>query len=52
MLGLFRPSVGYVGPSISTVGALRFVVVLGSMLKFSLEFVYLPFVQRDVSIVI
>jgi hypothetical protein len=48
MLGLFRPLEEYVGPSILTVGALCFVVLLGCMLTFSLESVCLPFVKRDV----
>jgi hypothetical protein len=40
MLGLFRPVEEYVGPSILTVGALRFVVLLGRMLTFSLVLVF------------
>jgi hypothetical protein len=52
MLGLFRPLEEYVSPSILTVGALCFGVLLGCMLKFYLEFVYTPFAERDISIVI
>jgi hypothetical protein len=52
MLGLFRPLEENVGPSILTVGALCFVVLLGFMLKISSEFVCFPFVERDVSTVI
>jgi hypothetical protein len=49
MLGLFRPLEDYVGPSILTVVALCSVAFLGCMLKFSSEFVCLPFVERDIS---
>jgi hypothetical protein len=52
MLGLFRPLEKYVGPSILTVGALCFVVLLGCMLKFSLAFLYLPFEERAISTLI
>jgi hypothetical protein len=44
MLSLFHPLEEYVGPSILTVGALHFIILLGCMLKFSLECIYLPFV--------
>jgi hypothetical protein len=42
---IFFPLEEHVDPSILTVGALSFVVLLGCMLNFSSEFVYLPFVQ-------
>jgi hypothetical protein len=51
MLGLFRPLAECVGSLILTVGAILFVVLLGCMLKFPLEFVHLPFVERDTSTV-
>jgi hypothetical protein len=47
MLGLLRPLDKYTAPSILTVGALYFVVVLGCMLKSSSEFVCLPFLELD-----
>jgi hypothetical protein len=52
MFGLFCPLEEYGGPSILAVGALCFVVLLGCMLIFSLEFIYLPFVERDISTLI
>jgi hypothetical protein len=52
MFGLFRPLDEYVGPAILNVGALCFVFFLGCMLKFTLEFVCLPFVERDISCII
>jgi hypothetical protein len=52
MLGLFRLLDEYVGPTTVNASTLCFVVLLSCTLKFSLEFVYLPFVERDVSIVI
>jgi hypothetical protein len=39
MLGPFRPLEEYVGPTILTVGALCFVVLLACMFTFSFEFV-------------
>lgn len=50
MLCLFHPLQEYVGTSILTVGALHFFTLLGCMLKFSLECVYLPFVPTAESI--
>lgn len=50
MFGLFRPLEEDADPSILTVGGLGFVYFLGSMSKFSSEFVCLPFLERDVSI--
>jgi hypothetical protein len=41
MLGLFSPLEECVGPTILTVGALHFIILLGCMLKFLSEFVYL-----------
>jgi hypothetical protein len=40
------------GRSISTAGALCFVILLDCTLTFSLTFVYLPFVERDISTLI
>jgi hypothetical protein len=50
MLCLFHPLEEYVGPSILTVGALHFIILLGCMFKFSLECVYLPFVPTAESV--
>jgi hypothetical protein len=52
LLGLLRRVERYVGPIIIAVGGLCFVVLLGCMLKFSLKFVYLPLVERDITTVI
>jgi hypothetical protein len=52
MFGIFCPLEEYVGPSILTVGALCFVVLVGHVYTFSLEFIYLPFVERGISNVI
>lgn len=49
IFGLFRP-LEYDGPSIATVHGLRF-VLLGCMLIFPLQSIYLPFLERDISIV-
>jgi hypothetical protein len=51
-LGLLYPLEEYISPSILTVSALCLIVILGFMLKFSLEFIYLPSVERDVLTVI
>lgn len=40
IFGLFRPLEGYIPPSVLTVAALYFVVLLGYMLKFPLEFIH------------
>jgi hypothetical protein len=45
MLGLFRPREEYIDPCILSVGAVCF-VLLGCLLKFSLEFVYHAVVVR------
>jgi hypothetical protein len=52
MLGLFRPLEEYVGPSSSIMDALRYFILFGYGLTFSLEFVYLPFAERDISTVV
>jgi hypothetical protein len=52
MLWLFHRLELSVGPPILTAGALSFVVIFGSKLKFSLEFVCLPSVEYDTSSVI
>jgi hypothetical protein len=43
MFGLFRPLEEYAGPCV-----LSAVVLLGCMLKFSLEYTYLQFIECDV----
>jgi hypothetical protein len=50
--GLFRPFEEYANPSILTVGVLYFVSFSGCMLEFSSESDSLPFVERNISIVI
>lgn len=52
MLGLFHRVEHYVGPIIIAVGGLCFVLYLGCKLKFSLKFVCLPLVERDITTVI
>jgi hypothetical protein len=47
MLCLFRPLEENIGPSILTVGAIYFIVLSGCMLKFSLEFVDVPFIETE-----
>jgi hypothetical protein len=51
MHGLFRPLEEYVGPSILTVGILRFVFFSGCMLELPSESACLPFLERDIAIV-
>jgi hypothetical protein len=51
MLGKFRPPEECVGPSVVTVGAVCFVVLLSCMLTFSSEFVCRSLVERDISAV-
>jgi hypothetical protein len=51
VLGLFRPFEECVGPSSLSVGDLCFFVLLPSLLTFSSEFVYLTFVECDISTV-
>jgi hypothetical protein len=50
MLGPFRPLEEYVGPSILAAGAPTFIVLLGCMLTFSLEFVYQSFDKNLIQI--
>jgi hypothetical protein len=52
MLGLFRPLELCVCRSILISGALCLVVLLSRMVKFSSKFIYLPFVEHDISITI
>jgi hypothetical protein len=49
MLGLLKRMLG---PLNLTIGALGLIVLLGCMLKFSLESVYLPFIERAISTMI
>jgi hypothetical protein len=49
---MFGPLEEYVGPSILIVGPLCFFVLLGCMLKLSLQFVYFTFAEFGVSTVI
>jgi hypothetical protein len=52
MLGLFRRVEHYVGPIIIALGDLCFIALLSCMLKFSLNFVYFPLVETDITTVI
>jgi hypothetical protein len=52
MRGLFCPLYKYAGPSNLNVGVLRFIFFLGYMFEVSSEFACLPFVTRDIYIMI
>jgi hypothetical protein len=52
MRGLVLPLEEYVGPSILTVNALCFIFLFGCMLKFSVEFLCVKFIERGISTVI
>lgn len=52
MIGLFCALEKYVGPSTFSDDVLYFVVLLNCMLKFSLDFIYIPFIDCDVSAIL
>jgi hypothetical protein len=51
MHGLFRPLEEYAGPTILTVGSLRFIFFSRCMFELSSGSAYIPFLERDISIV-